>query len=223
MDECVEQVEGTTESLGVVSKACSTGSCHSVNSEAPMLPGNSDNGKKSPSTSPDVEEVKHPEAHSDSSEHDKKRLTRTGLLTALAIGIHNFPEGLATFVATLHDPTVGVALAIAIAIHNIPEGLCVSMPVYFATGDRHKAFLWAMLSGLSEPVGALLGWLLLQSVMGGAVYGTLFGVVAGMMVNIVLHEILPTAHRYDPKDQVVTIFTLIGMGVMALSLCLFMY
>src|SRR5690606_33303183 len=126
---------------------------------------------------------------------------RTGMLTAIAIGIHNFPEGLATFVATLHDPTVGVALAIAIAIHNIPEGLCVSMPVYFATGDRNKAFMWALLSGLSEPVGALIGWLVLQSVMGGAVYGTLFGVVAGMMVNIVLHEILPTAHRYDPKDQ----------------------
>lgn len=159
----------------------------------------------------------------DSSEHEKKRLSRTGLLTAVAIGIHNFPEGLATFVATLHDPTVGVALAIAIAIHNVPEGLCVSMPVYFATGDRHKAFWWATLSGVSEPIGALIGWLVLNNAMDGMVYGSLFGVVAGMMVNIVLHEILPTAHRYDPKNEVVTNFTLLGMAIMALSLCLFMY
>jgi len=149
------------------------------------------------------------------------KLIKMGLSTALAIGIHNFPEGLATFVATLDDPRVGASLAVAIAIHNIPEGLCVAVPIYYATGNRWKAFLWAMLSGVSEPLAALLGWAVLASVMGPAVFGALFGVVAGMMVVIVLHELLPTAHHYDPKDQVTTNSLLLGMAVMALSLCLF--
>merc|ERR1719201_1761655 len=100
-----------------------------------------------------------------------------GLKTAQAIGIHNFPEGLATFMATLADPTVGAALAVAIAIHNIPEGLCVSIPVFYATGNRHKAFFWAMISGISEPIGALLGWLFLKDIMSDLVFGILFAVV----------------------------------------------
>ncbi len=87
--------------------------------------------------------------------HDPKRLKRMGLLTGLAIALHNFPEGLATFVATLSNPSLGLALAIAIALHNIPEGVCVSMPVYYATGSKWKAFMWAFLSGVSEPIGKL--------------------------------------------------------------------
>jgi len=153
----------------------------------------------------------------------QKRLVRMGVMTALAIGIHNFPEGLATFVATLDDPAVGGALAIAIAIHNIPEGLCVSIPIYYATGDRKKAFWWAFLSGISEPIGAGLGWLVLSNVMGDELYGVLFGIVAGMMVNICLHELIPTAFRHDPKDTVVTYGLIGGMAIMAVSLLLFMY
>ena len=107
-----------------------------------------------------------------------------GLVTALAIGIHNFPEGLATFVATLDDPAVGAALAVAIAIHNIPEGICVAMPIYFANGNRHKAFLWAVVSGLSEVVAAGLGWIVLSHVLGDVVYAILFGGVSG---NILLN------------------------------------
>ena len=145
------------------------------------------------------------------------------MMTALAIGIHNFPEGLATFVATLDDPAVGASLAIAIAIHNIPEGLCVSIPIYFATGDRWKAFRWALLSGVSEPVGALLGWLLLKDHFNELLYGIVFGMVAGMMVMICLNELIPTAHRYDPQDKVVTKSITAGMVVMAASLCLFVY
>ena len=75
------------------------------------------------------------------------------LCSGLAVGIHNFPEGLATFVAALSSPSLGIALAIAIALHNIPEGVCVAMPVYYATGKKWKGFLWAFLSGISEPFG----------------------------------------------------------------------
>lgn len=152
---------------------------------------------------------------------EKKKLIRMGMNTALAIGIHNFPEGLATFVAALGDPSVGAVLAIAIGIHNIPEGLCVAMPIYYATGNRWKAFGWAMISGLSEPFAALLGWLVLARVFSDAVYASLFGVVAGMMIIISVKELLPTAHRYDDHDSVVTYSFIGGMIVMALSLVAF--
>merc|ERR1712151_842479 len=91
-------------------------------------------------------------------QHEKRKLNKMGLSTALAIALHNFPEGLATFIAALDDPKVGAVLAIAIGIHNIPEGLCVSPPISYATGNRWKGFLWALLSGLSEPIAAFLGW-----------------------------------------------------------------
>ena len=152
-----------------------------------------------------------------------KKLVRMGLMTALAIAIHNFPEGLATFVATLDDPAVGASLAVAIGIHNVPEGLCVAIPLYYATGNRWKAFGWALLSGVTEPIGALIGWAVLQGRLDDTMYGVLFGLVGGMMVMIVLHELLPTAHRYDPNDTVVTPFTLLGMAIMSSSLVLFLY
>mmetsp|Transcript_14021 Transcript_14021/g.19917 ORF Transcript_14021/g.19917 Transcript_14021/m.19917 type:complete len:403 (+) Transcript_14021:166-1374(+) len=154
-------------------------------------------------------------------EHQKKKLVKMGLSTALAIALHNFPEGLATFVAALSDPSVGAVLAIAIGIHNIPEGLCVALPIYYATGNRWKGFLWGCLSGLSEPVAALLGWAVLANAMSQTAFATLFGLVAGMMVMISFKELLPTAHRYDPEDTVVTYSVVIGMAIMAISLVLF--
>jgi ZIP Zinc transporter len=117
-------------------------------------------------------------------DHHRFGLQKMGLMTALAIGIHNLPEGLATFVAALADPLSGVAIAVAIALHNIPEGVCVAMPVYYATGSRAKGFLWAFLSGVSEPIGGLLGYLVLYgNRMSDLAYGILFCVVAGMMVR----------------------------------------
>jgi ZIP family zinc transporter len=152
---------------------------------------------------------------------DSDKLMRMSINTAIAIGLHNFPEGLATFVATLNDPKVGMVLAVAIAIHNIPEGLCVAMPIYYATGNRWKAFGWALLSGISEPFAAFLGWIVLANSFNDEIYGALFGLVAGMMIIISVRELLPTAHRYDPEDTVVTYSFMSGMGVMALSLVLF--
>jgi ZIP family zinc transporter len=150
-----------------------------------------------------------------------QKLTRMGLMTALAIGLHNFPEGIATFVATLDDPNVGAALAVAIGIHNIPEGLCVSIPIYYATGSRAKALGWAFLSGISEPIGALLAYLVLMNHIGPMAYGIVFGFVGGMMCYICLHELIPTAHRYDPEDKVTTLSVVLGMVIMATSLVLF--
>ena len=154
-------------------------------------------------------------------EDQSKHLVKMGLMAALAITIHNFPEGLATFVGTLDDPVVGYGLAVAIAIHNIPEGLCVAVPIYYATKDRWTAFKWAFISGISEPLGAGLGWAVLYRVMNDTTYGVMFGLVAGMMVNICLHELIPTAFKYDPKDKVVTNSLICGMAVMATSLLMF--
>ncbi len=153
-------------------------------------------------------------------------LLRMGLFTALAIGIHNFPEGLATFLAALQDPTVGAAIAIAIALHNIPEGISVSVPIYFATGQRGKAFLYSTLSGISEPIGAAIAYLALRVLVGGEggvmppeVMGVLFAGVAGVMVYISLDELLPTSRAYG-KGHDSLIGLLAGMVVMALSLLL---
>ncbi|MCP4691738.1 MAG: zinc transporter ZupT [Desulfobacterales bacterium] len=149
------------------------------------------------------------------------KLLRMGLFTALAIGIHNFPEGLATFMAALADPSLGVSIAIAIAIHNIPEGIAVSVPVYYATGDRKKAFRLSFLSGLAEPVGALIGFLLLMSFFNEMMFGVIFAMVAGIMVFISLDELLPTAHKYG-EYHLVIYGVAGGMLVMALSLLLFL-
>lgn len=156
----------------------------------------------------------------------RAKLMRMGLFTALAIGIHNFPEGLATFLAALQDPELGVAIAVAIALHNIPEGVSVSVPIYYATGDRRKAFLYSVLSGLAEPVGAGVAYLVLRLVVGGSgtavppeLMGILFGGVAGIMVYISLDELLPTSRAYGKGHD--SLFGLVaGMVVMALSLLL---
>jgi len=150
----------------------------------------------------------------------KKPLLRMGLVTALAIGIHNFPEGLATFLAALKDPSLGIPIAIAIAIHNIPEGIAVSVPVYFATGSRRKAFLLSLTSGFAEPVGALVGYFILKSFFNEYMFGTIFAGVAGVMVFISLDELLPTAEKYG--EHHVAIYGVVsGMALMAVSLLLF--
>ena len=156
-------------------------------------------------------------------EEDEKssKLMRMGVLTALAIAIHNFPEGLATFASALKDPKLGIAIAFAIAIHNIPEGIAVSIPIFYATGSRKRAFLLSFLSGLSEPVGALIGYMLLFSFFNETTFGILFAFVAGIMIFISLDELLPSAREYD--KQHLSIYGLVaGMIVMAISLLLFM-
>ncbi|MDP2894079.1 MAG: zinc transporter ZupT [Sulfurimonas sp.] len=147
-------------------------------------------------------------------------LKRTGIFTALAIGIHNFPEGFATFISALEDPSIGVTIAFAIAIHNIPEGMAVSLPIYHATGDKKSAFWYATLSGLAEPVGAVVGFFLLFPFMGEATLGITFGMVAGIMVYISFDELLPAARVYGNAHTTIAGIT-IGMLVMAISLIAF--
>ncbi|MCF8219438.1 MAG: zinc transporter ZupT [Bacteroidales bacterium] len=149
-----------------------------------------------------------------------KRLMRMGKFTALAIFIHNFPEGLATFTASLNDPTLGIPIAVAIAIHNIPEGIAVSIPIFYATASRKKAFYYSFASGLAEPAGAIIGYLILMPFITPVVFGILFAAVAGIMVFISLDELLPSAEKYG--EHHLSIYGLIaGMGVMAVSLLMF--
>lgn len=147
------------------------------------------------------------------------KLMRMGVMTALAIAIHNFPEGIATFTSAVDDLTLGVAIAAAIAIHNIPEGIAVSIPVYYATGDRRKAFMLSLLSGLAEPVGALLAWLVLMPFMSPTLMGCILAGVAGIMVFISIDELLPAAREYgEAHTSIYGVVT--GMAVMAVSLIL---
>lgn len=147
-------------------------------------------------------------------------LLRMGKFTALAIAIHNFPEGLATFVSALTDMRIAIPIAIAIAIHNIPEGISVSVPIYYATGSKKKAFIYSFLSGMAEPVGALVGYFFLRSIFSDLSFGIIFAMVAGIMVFISLDELLPAAEKYG--EHHLSIYGLIlGMIVMAVSLLLF--
>jgi ZIP family zinc transporter len=147
------------------------------------------------------------------------RLLRMGFFSALAIAIHNFPEGLATFMGALADPRLGISIAVAIAIHNIPEGVAVSVPIYYATKSRKKAFWFSLLSGVSEPIGALLGFFLLRQWFNDVTFGVVFAAVAGIMVYISLGELLPTAEEYG-EHHVAIGGVIAGMVVMALSLVL---
>jgi len=152
---------------------------------------------------------------------EKEKLMRTGVFTALAIAIHNFPEGMATFVSAFQDPSIAIPIVAAIAIHNIPEGIAVSVPIYQATGSKKRAFLYSFLSGFAEPVGALIGWLVLIPIMSDMVYGIIFAGVAGIMVFISIDELLPAAREYG--EHHLSVYGMIaGMMVMATSLLLFM-
>ncbi|MGI0542669.1 zinc transporter ZupT [Corynebacterium aquatimens] len=147
------------------------------------------------------------------------RMRKVGLMTALAIAIHNFPEGFATFFVALADPQVAVPIAVAIAIHNIPEGVAVAVPIREATGSKSKAAWWATISGLAEPLGALVGFALLQPFIGPVALGVAFAAIAGIMVFVSVDKLLPTAIQTGRHHAAV--YGLVGgMAIMALSLLL---
>ncbi len=153
-------------------------------------------------------------------DHDHKQAARVGLMAAIAITAHNFPEGMATFFATLDDPVVGAPLAAAIAIHNIPEGVSIAIPVYHATGSKKKAVIACAISAAAEPIGALLGYGILAPFLSPSVYGWIFGIIAGVMVFLALDELLPAAKKYAKGHE--TVYGMIsGMAILALSLVLF--
>ncbi|MDR2167174.1 MAG: zinc transporter ZupT [Clostridiales bacterium] len=158
------------------------------------------------------------EGHADS---ETKGLKRTGLMSALAVSIHNFPEGLVTFMAAMYDPALGIAIAIAIALHNIPEGIAMASPIYYATGSRAKAVGIATASGLTEPLGGIVAWLLLRNIFDdmGVVFGVSFAFVAGIMVFVAVHQLLPAAQKYGEHHMVMK-WLFLGMGFIALSMVL---
>ncbi len=166
-----------------------------------------------------IPKSKNPHEFNDinSEEYKKGNLLRTGLFTALALAIHNFPEGFATFASSLQSPQLGIGIAVAVAIHNIPEGIAVSIPIYYATQNRKKAFTFSFLSGLAEPIGAIVGFIFLRSILTDTTFSLIFAAVAGIMVYISLDELLPTAEEYG--EHHLAIYGLIsGMLVMAISL-----
>lgn len=148
-----------------------------------------------------------------------KGLLRMGVFSAIAIFIHNFPEGLATFMGALADPFLGVSLAIAIAIHNIPEGIAIAMPIYYSTKSKSKSLIITFLSGMAEPVGALVGFFLLSSIFNGTVFGIVFALVAGIMVYISFDELIPTAEE-QAGHHTALMGLIVGMFIIAISLLL---
>ena len=150
----------------------------------------------------------------------RSSLMHAGMLTAIGIAIHNFPEGLAVFSSGITgDRSFGFLVAIAIALHNIPEGVSVSIPVWEATGSRKRAFLYSFAAGLAEPVGAVIGYALLFNFLTPTLIYSLLAFAAGIMVYISLDELLPTAHSYG-KEHLVIIGVIAGMIMMALSIFL---
>jgi ZIP family zinc transporter len=166
------------------------------------------------------EQINPHEAHEVEEMQKNTQLKRAGIMVAISIGIHNFPEGIATFTSALGSLDVAIPITVAIAIHNIPEGIAVAVPIYHATGNRKKAFWYSFLSGLSEPAGALLAFLFLSHFWTPALNGLILAAVSGIMVFISLDELLPTAEKYGKHHLSIT-GVVLGMLVMALSLFLF--
>jgi len=152
-------------------------------------------------------------------EKDKKELKRTGVMAAIAIAMHNLPEGIVIFMAALHDPALGVAIALAIILHNIPEGIATAAPIYYSTGNKLKAFLFAFCTGYVQVIGALTAWFLVRNVFDDmeAVFGIAFAAVAGIMVYVAIHQLLPAAQKFG-KHHMVMKWLFAGMAVMAVSL-----
>lgn len=152
--------------------------------------------------------------------NNKTSLKRTGILVALSIAIHNFPEGIATFTSALGSLDVAIPITVAIAIHNIPEGIAVAVPIYHSTGSKKKAFWYSFLSGLAEPFGALIAYLFLMNFWSESLNGIVLAAVSGIMIFISIDELLPSAEKYG-KHHISIMGLVAGMFIMAMSLYLF--
>lgn len=152
-------------------------------------------------------------------DNESSKLMRLGIFSIIVIAIHNFPEGMATFITAMEDPQVGYSIAMAVAIHNIPEGIMVAIPIYYATHKKGKAIGNAFLSGIAEPIGGILGYFLLSRFFENSMSGIMLGIVAGIMTYISLDELLPTAEKYGEHHTAI-IGVIAGMAVMATSILL---
>lgn len=153
-------------------------------------------------------------------ENHLHHIKRAGIVTAIAVAIHNFPEGIANFFVSSQDLSIGIPLAFAIAIHNIPEGIAVALPIYHAVKKKRTAILYSFLSGISEPIGAFLGFVFLRNYLNLTTLGILFAIISGIMVYISIDTLLPMAREYGDNHHVV-VGVMLGMFVIGLSLVLF--
>ena len=160
--------------------------------------------------------VPHQDYDPETGEAPHQNLFRVGFVSMLAIGLHNFPEGIATFMAGYEDTALGLTIAVAIALHNIPEGVSVAMPIYFATGSKKLALKYTFLSGIAEPVGALLAFLVPRPFINALALGILFGLVAGIMLYISIEELIPSSRQYG-YDRWALMATFSGICVMPLT------
>ncbi|POM75348.1 Zinc (Zn2)-Iron (Fe2) Permease (ZIP) Family [Phytophthora palmivora] len=157
-------------------------------------------------------------------ENAKRALQRMGVLSALAIGIHNLPEGIATYVGAIQNSSVGFSLAVGIGLHNIPEGIAVAAPIYFATGSRWRGIMWCAISAAAEPIGGVIAWVAIGDGMDPVSEGILFGIVCGIMVCICVKELIPTSYKFAKgKTYIIAIGMFAGMFIMVSSLTLFGY
>lgn len=165
------------------------------------------------------EHIESKDLSKNSSKDNKSLIKRVGIFSAIAISVHNFPEGLSVFVSSVQSITFGLPIAIAIALHNIPEGISVALPIYNSTGSKKKAILWSFMSGMAEPLGALIGFFLIRLIIPEYAIAIMLSLTAGIMVYLAIDELLPTAKEYEDGHETIVGFVL-GMALMALSLVL---
>lgn len=146
----------------------------------------------------------------------KNKLLKTGIISMLVIALHNFPEGIATFMSSYGNTTLGISITIAIAMHNIPEGITVALPIYLSTNSKKKAFLYTFLSGITEPFGAILAFFVLRFFLTDFLLGSIFGIVGGIMIFIAIDDLIPTSRKYG-YDGIALFFTLLGLCIMPLT------
>ena len=151
---------------------------------------------------------------------ENTKLYRVGIISMLAIILHNIPEGIATFMASSMDKTLGISLAIAIAMHNLPEGISIAVPIYYSTNKKSKAFIYTFISAISEPFGALIAFIFLKNFVNDIFMGLLFSFIAGIMIHISFYELLPESKRYK-NYKLISIFFIIGIIFMCINLFLF--
>lgn len=159
--------------------------------------------------------------HEDLHEHDDEHLSKLGLMSAVAIAIHNLPEGLAIFTAGLKDISMAIPIAAAVILHNIPLSIAISVPIYHSTGSKRKAFTYSLVVGLCQPLGAIIGYAFLSRFFNDFVFGVLFSIVAGIMIFVSLDELLPSSQKYEEDHHISVYGAIAGMIVMALSLVFF--
>lgn len=147
------------------------------------------------------------------------KLYKLGIITMLVIMMHNIPEGIATFITTTNNIELGIILTIAIALHNIPEGISISIPIYYSTNSKFKSFLYTLISGMSEPLGAIISYLFLSKFVNDTILGIIYSIIAGMMINISINELYKEAIEYNKKNTI--IYFIIGMFIMILNHLLF--